>query len=250
VRGHSHAAAACAADTLIYAVCDEYETCLHEERGVARSSIDALSWEVRHFLTWHLERCGAEGLMDLSVSDIDLYMDLRAVKLTRSSLKAVAERFRSLLRHLYRTGHIATDLSPHIIAPLLTPMKGCPQSRSRARSPWSWKARGRTRHRRDHATSRLLANCGLRSGEIRNLRINYIDWWGATLRVRHSNTQACSFLPLMEPMDEAIFAYLRSGRPVTDAREIFVCTRAPYRKLATEDLRAIALDVPSTEVIA
>ena len=110
-----------------------------------------------------------------------------------------------------------------------------------------------------------------------------------------------------------MLAYLRSGRPVTEAREIFIRTRAPYRnldklysvvrrrlrdagvqppgkcgphifrhahavemlraavpqkvigdllghrstgstapylKLATEDLRAIALDVPEMEVLA
>ena len=64
--------------------------------------------------------------MDLSVGDIDRYMDLRALKLTRSSLKSVAERLRSLLHHLYRAGHIATDLSPHIIAPLLYAYEGVP----------------------------------------------------------------------------------------------------------------------------
>ncbi|MER8760520.1 tyrosine-type recombinase/integrase [Mesorhizobium sp. M0976] len=114
-------------------------------------------------------------------------------------------------------------------------------------------------------------------------------------------------------MGEAVLAYLRSGRPTTDAKEIFIRTRAPYRKpgklyslvrrrlrdagvkrpgkcgphifrharavemlrasvpqkvigdllghrltastapylkLATEDLRAIALDVPGAEVLA
>jgi integrase/recombinase XerD len=35
----------------------------------------------------------------------------------------------------------------------------------------------------------------------------------------------------MEPVDEAVLAYLRSGRPMTDAREIFILTRAPYCKL-------------------
>lgn len=35
----------------------------------------------------------------------------------------------------------------------------------------------------------------------------------------------------MDPVGEAILAYLRSGRPATDAREIFIRTRAPYRKL-------------------
>jgi integrase/recombinase XerD len=117
----------------------------------------------------------------------------------------------------------------------------------------------------------------------------------------------------MEPVGDAVLAYLRSGRPRTDSREIFIRTRAPYRqlwilhstvqrrlrdagvkppgkcgphifrharavemlrasvpqkvigdllghrstestapylKLATEDLRAIALDVPGSEVLS
>lgn len=113
-------------------------------------------------------------------------------------------------------------------------MKGCPQSWSGARSPRCWKPRGRTRRRRglrDHAILQILATYGLRAGEIRNLRIEDIDWRTEVIRVRHSKTQACSFLPLMNPAGEAVLAYLRSGRPATDAREIFLRTRAPYRKL-------------------
>ena len=133
------------------------------------------------------------------------------------------------------------------------------------------------------------------------------------MRVRHSKTGACSFLPLLAPVGEALLAYLRHGRPRTDRREVFIRSRAPYRplqnlhseirsrlwaagvkppgkcgphvfrharavellrasvpqkiigdllghrsaestipylKLATEDLRAIALDVPGSEVLA
>ncbi|WP_246707494.1 tyrosine-type recombinase/integrase [Mesorhizobium sp. NZP2077] len=39
------------------------------------------------------------------------------------------------------------------------------------------------------------------------------------IRVPHSKTQACSLLPLKDPVGEAVLAYLRSGRPATDARE-------------------------------
>lgn len=308
--------AACAADALRFTICDEYEAWLLDERGLARRSIDALLWEARHFLVWQLERCGAESLMDLSVGDIDRYMDLRALKLTRSSLKSVAERLRSLLRHLYRAGHIATDLSPHIIAPLLYAYEGVPSILERGQIAAvleSARADKTPAGLRDHAILQLLATYGLRSGEIRNLRIEDIDWRSETIRVRHSKTGACSFLPLMVPAGEAVLAYLRSGRPATAAREIFIRTRAPYRKLeklyslvrrrlcdagikppgkcgphifrharavemlrtsvpqkvigdllghrstastapylklATEDLRAIALDVPGVEVLA
>ncbi|MBZ9851787.1 hypothetical protein LB565_27755 [Mesorhizobium sp. CA14] len=64
-----------------------------------------------------------------------------------------------------------------------------------------------------------------------NLRIEDIDWRAESIRIRNTKTRACSFLPLMVPVGEAMLAYLQTGRPAIDAREIFVRTRAPYRKL-------------------
>jgi len=308
--------AACAADALRFAICNEYETWLREERGLAGASIDAFLWEARHFLAWQLDRSGIEDLKGVTVGDIDSYMDLRGSKLTRSSLKSTAERLRSLLRHLHRTARVAADLSPHIISPRLYAYEGVPSILERdqitvvlASTSMDTTAAGL----RDHAILQLLTTYGLRAGEVRNMRIEDIDWRAEVVRVRHSKTQAYTLLPLMEPVGEAILTYLRSGRPATDAREIFIRTRAPYRKLdklyslvrrrlrdagvnplgkcgphtfrharatellraavpkkvigdllghrstgstdpylklATEDLRAVALDVPGTEVLA
>ncbi|HTD28052.1 MAG TPA: site-specific integrase [Xanthomonadaceae bacterium] len=224
----------CAADAVRFTICDEYETWLREERGLVRPSIVALLWEARHFLAWQLGRCGAESLMELNVGDIDRYMDLRASKLTRKSLKDVAGSLRSLLRYLHRTGRTAIDLSPHVIAPLLYAYEGVPSILERGQiAAVLESARKDTTPvgLRDHAILQLLATYGLRSSEVRNLRLDDIDWRAESIRVRHTKTRACSFLPLMEPVGEAVLAYLRSGRPETDAREIFIRTRAPYRKL-------------------
>jgi integrase/recombinase XerD len=224
----------CAADAVRFTICDEYETWLREERGLVRPSIVALLWEARHFLAWQLGRCGAESLTGLSVGDIDRYMDLRAPKLTRKSLKDVAERLRSLLRYLHRARRTAIDLSPHVIAPLLYAYEGVPSILERGQiAAVLESARKDTTPvgLRDHAILQLLATYGLRSSEVRNLRLDDIDWRAESIRVRHTKTRACSFLPLMEPVGEAVLAYLRSGRPETDAREIFIRTRAPYRKL-------------------
>lgn len=224
----------CAADALRLTICDEYETWLREERGLARPSIVALLWEARHFLAWQLGRSGSEGLMGLSVGDIDRYMDLRAPKLTRRSLKDVAERLRSLLRYLHRTGRTAIDLSPHVIAPLLYAYEGVPSilERSQIAAVLESAMKDKTPvGLRDYAILQLLATYGLRSSEIRNLRLEDIDWRAESICIRHTKTKACSFLPLMTPVGEALLAYLRAGRPATNAREIFIRTRAPYRKL-------------------
>jgi integrase/recombinase XerD len=224
----------CAADAMRFTICGEYETWLHEERGLARPSIVALLWEARHFLAWQLGRCGAESLSDLSVGDIDRYMDLRAPKLTRKSLKDVAERLRSLLRYLHRTGRTAIDLSPHVIAPLLYAYEGVPSILERSQIAAVLESARKDMTPvglRDHAILQLLATYGLRSSEICNLRLDDIGWRAESICIRHTKTRARSFLPLMEPVGEAVLAYLRAGRPTTDAREIFIRTRAPYRKL-------------------
>lgn len=101
---------ACAADALRFTICNEYETWLREERGLAQASIDAFLWEARYFLAWQLDRSGVEGLEGVTVGDIDSYMDLRGSKLTRSSLKSTAERLRSVLRYLHRTARVTADL--------------------------------------------------------------------------------------------------------------------------------------------
>ena len=308
--------ATCAADTLRFAICDEYETWLREERGLAEPSIYALMWEGRNFLAWQLDRCGVDSLMEMSVGDIDRYMDMRSPHQTRKSVKDVAERLRSLLRYLHRTRRTAIDLSPHVIAPLLYAYEGVPSilERDQIAAVLETASKDTTPiGLRDQAILQLLATYGLRSGEIRNLKIEDIDWRTESIRILHTKTRACSYLPLMAPVGEAILTYLRSGRPQTDAREVFVRTRAPdgrlrvlhsavfrrirdagvkppgkcgphifrharavemlrasvpqkvigdmlghrstestapYLKLATEDLRAIALDVPGSEVLS
>jgi len=60
--------------------------------------------EARHFPAWQLDRGGAANLKKLGVRDIDLYMDGRAPGLRRKSLRDYAERLRSVLRYMHRTG--------------------------------------------------------------------------------------------------------------------------------------------------
>jgi integrase/recombinase XerD len=306
----------CAADALRFTICDEYETWLREERGLVQSSIAALMWEARHFLAWLIGRCGVDSLMELSVGEIDQYMDLRAPRLRRKSLKDVAERLRSLLRYLHRTRRTAVDLSPQVVGPLLYAYEGVPSILERSQIAAVLNAARKDTTPvglRDYAILQLLATYGLRSSEIRNLRLEDIHWRTDSILIRHTKTRACSYLPLMGPVGEALLAYLRSGRPQTDSREIFIRTRAPYcrlrmlnsmvmrrlrdagvepvgkcgphifrharavemlrasvpqkvigdllghrstestapyLKLATEDLRAIALNVPESEVLA
>ena len=297
-------------------ICREYEAWLREERGLASASIAALMWEARNFLRWQFDRAGAASLETLSIVDIDLYMDMRAPGLRRKSLADVAERLRSVVRHLHRTGRIPTDLTPHIIGPMLYAYEDVPSTleRSQIAAVLATTQEDRSpRGLRDYAILQLLATYGLREGEICRLRLDDVDWRAESLRICHTKTNAYSYMPLMVTVGEALLDYLRLGRPQVEVREIFVRSCAPYiamtnlygmirgrlaaagvvpagkrgphvfrharavemlrasvpqkiigdvlghrstestntyLKLATDDLRAVALDVPGMEVLS
>ena len=298
------------------AICCEYEAWLREERGLANATIAALMWEAQNFLRWLFERDGAASLRALSVSNLDLYIDMRAPGLRRKSLADVAERLRSVVRYLHSTGRIPIDLTPHVIGPMLYVYEDVPSTLEKdqvaavlAASQEDRSPRGL----RDYAMLQLLAVYGLRQGEVLKLQIDDINWRAESLRVRHTKTKGCSYMPLLAPVGEALLEYLRFGRPQVDRREVFIRSLAPhtgmkslygmvrgrlaaagvtpsgkrgphvfrharavellrasvpqkiigdvlghrsamsadaYLKLATDDLRAVALDVPESEVLA
>ena len=212
-------------------ICREYEAWLREERGLASASIAALMWEARNFLRWQFDRAGAASLETLSIVDIDLYMDMRAPGLRRKSLADVAECLRSVVRHLHRTGRIPTDLTPHIIGPMLYAYEDVPSTleRSQIAAVLATTQEDRSpRGLRDYAILQLLATYGLREGEICRLRLDDVDWRAESLRICHTKTNAYSYMPLMVTVGEALLDYLRLGRPQVEVREIFVRSCAPY----------------------
>jgi integrase/recombinase XerD len=226
--------AASPGEVLCRSMCDEYREGL-EQRGLAKKSIRALMWEARHFLCWYTAERTVDDLAELNIKEIDIYFGMRAAAgLRRRSLKDVAERLRSLMRFLHKTGRVGVDLSPGITGPRLYAYEGIPSALSaeqisavlnsarKDRSPVGY---------RDYAILLLLSTYGLRDGEITRLRLDDIDWHAETLHIRHSKTGAHSTLPLMAEVGEALLNYLRRGRPKSDAREIFIRARAPYRRL-------------------
>jgi integrase/recombinase XerD len=81
--------------------------------------------------------------------------------------------------------------------------------------------------RRDRAILLLLARLGLRAGDIVHLRLSDIDWKGASIQVcgkgrRHTR------LPLAQEVGQAIVAYLKKGRPRTNADTLFIRSLAPF----------------------
>lgn len=219
---------------LQHAICHEYENWMRDERGLADQTIDARLREARRFLVWYCGRSGTDSLRGLTVRDIDLYMDMRTRGLRRISLAASATWLRSLLRFFHLSGRVPTDLSAQVISPMLYAYENVPSILELGQIEMVLEATGRDRSPRglrDHAILLILAVYGLRQGEICNLRLDDIDWRADSLRLRHTKTNACSYIPLLTPVGDALLDYLRLGRPQVECREVFIRSFAPYTRM-------------------
>lgn len=87
---------------------------------------------------------------------------------------------------------------------------------------------------RDHAMLLLLARLGLRSGDVRGLRIGDLDWEHGRLRLVGKSRRE-THLPLPQEVGDAILTYL-AKRPTAPTDHVFVRAPAPHRVLTCAGL--------------
>lgn len=209
---------------------EEFATSMTDLRGLAPETVVERCDEALRFLDWFGE---GKELAVVTIADVDIYMKSRASSLRRASIKGIATRLRSFLRWLHGTGQTARDLSTAVIAPVLYAFESIP-SALRSQDVDKILAMAQQDHTakglRDYAILMLLANYGIRAGEVTRLRLDDVDWRKEVIRIRHTKTGVTSYLPLLPVVGEAILRYLQKSRPKTSFREIFIRTRAPYRR--------------------
>jgi site-specific recombinase XerD len=158
-----------------------------------------------------------------------------AEQLTRvspASGGSIATALRSYLRFRAFEGDRVDHLLPVIASPAHWRLAPLPQSLScteveqlLAAFPPDLPSRHRS-----HAMVRCVVDLGLRSSEVINLALDDIDWAGGTARIAKSKSRRVDVMPLPQATGRAIAAYLRSERPPTANRRIFVRHVAPVDK--------------------
>jgi len=88
---------------------------------------------------------------------------------------------------------------------------------------------------RDHAILLLAARYGMRPSDIRQIHLDNIHWREGCIVFCQSKTSKHLTLPLLPEVSDALIAYLREGRPSTQARNIFVRHKAPFEPFAPTD---------------
>ena len=88
--------------------------------------------------------------------------------------------------------------------------------------------RSSAKGKRDYAILLMACRLGLRAGDIRTLKLDHLRWAESTLEMRQAKTEAPLRLPLTNEIGEALIDYLKSGRPQTTHREVFLKVVPPF----------------------
>ncbi|WP_426117480.1 tyrosine-type recombinase/integrase [Massilia sp. PWRC2] len=89
---------------------------------------------------------------------------------------------------------------------------------------------------RCYALVRCVVDLGLRSSEVIALALDDIDWIAGTVRISKSKSRRVDLLPLPHLTGAAIADYLRSERPRTASRLVFVRHVAPVDEPVAADV--------------
>lgn len=221
----------------------QYDTGLAEFVAVQRegpwqseATCRSARWQITRFLDY-LEQRGVR-LSDVAATDIDAFFEHVAQRWSRISLRTSAKMLRMWFRYCERRRWTRAGLADAILSPRVYRHEGLPLGPT-------WDTVGRMLAEtngeapaalRDHAILLLLSVYGLRSGTVRRLRLDDMDWEHDRIGFVRSKSRRAETAPLEPRVGNAIARYLHDGRPETESRILFLTLRAPHRPLSAGGL--------------
>ena len=215
---------------------EDFIAAQREGRWASESTCHSARWQITQFLDYLEQRSVA--LAAVAANDIDAFFEHMGQRWSRRSLQMSAKMLRVWFGYCERRGWARAGLADAILSPRLYRQEGLPLGPT-------WDVVGRVLAEtgadnpaslRDHAIILLLSVYGLRSGTVRQLRLDDIDWAHDHIRFIHSKSRREETAPLEPRVGNAIARYLREGRPSSETRIVFLTLRAPHRPLSASGL--------------
>lgn len=207
---------------------DDY---MHRVRGLASNTRTQRLRILRPLLR---DLAGSDGVAvpTLSANALRRFIAEQPPRGSSATARALAGALRSYLRFRIGAGDQVSHLLPVIVSPADWRLAPLPQVLSpievarllAAFSPDVPSAR------RDYAMVRCAVDLGLRANEVACLDLDDIDWSAGTIRIGSTKSRRVDVLPLPQATSRAIAAYLRSERPRTAHRRVFIRQVAPVDK--------------------
>jgi site-specific recombinase XerD len=212
---------------------------LRDERGFAAATLHNHARTIRPFLIWLAAQ--PRRLDETTLADISAYLDAQRSHWTRPTIACHVQSLRTFFRYAGHRGRCAADIADMIDAPRLYTLERLPQGPSRHDVHQLIEStRGDTPTAiRDHAILLLHAVYGFRSGEVRGLTLDDVDWQREIIRPPRPKQRRVGEYPLVREVGDAILRYLRHVRPICACRALFLTLKQPYGPLSASGLSAM-----------
>ncbi len=207
---------------------DDYERYCLDKRYLRSSTMRQRLKEITAFLSY-LDARGIGHFRQIQAVDITSFVISRQHFRPRTLARIVTD-IRSFLRYLSLQGILDHDLS-QVLPPIRIPKNDTipsvwnPELVTRLLKSID---RSSGKGKRDYAILILASRLGLRAGDIRTLTLDNLDWEGETLAITQSKTGEPLRLPLTEEIGAALIDYLKSGRPQSEHRQLFLQLNPPF----------------------
>jgi len=206
----------------------DYEQYCKVRLQLRPSTLQSRTTELTIFLDF-LHSRKARTLDQIQALDLSEFVSCRD-HLQRTTVARIVSDVRSFLRFLTMRGILQKDLSVEL------PKIRVPRD---ATIPSVWDQelvvrlleavdRSSAKGKRDYAILLLACRLGLRAGDIRTLKLDQLHWEDSTIEITQSKTGLPLSLPLTNEVGEALIDYLKSGRPQTAHREVFLKVNPPF----------------------
>ena len=231
---------------------EEFADYLRVQKGLSAETLRTRCGHVEDFLQWFFRN--RRSLRQLMIADLDeaIARKGRDDGYARQTIQGYGSNLRTFVRYAEARGWCCQGLAAGIVSPRVYRGESLP------RGPfWNDVQRliattegDRPLDVRDRAVLLLLAVYALRSGEVRSLKLDDVDWDRNLLLIPRSKGRRIESYPLSPTVGEAIVRYLERVRPRSSYREIFLRVEAPIRPLTSAAVssivssRALSLDPP------
>jgi site-specific recombinase XerD len=231
---------------------EPYADYLRMEKGLSEGTIRTRHCYVEDFLGWFFQ--SHNSLRQITIADLDeaIARKGRDDGYARLSVRAYASSLRSFFRYAESRGWCTRGLAALVASPRVYQHENLPVGPS-----WSDVQRliattegFRPKDIRDRAILLLLTVYALRSGEVRALKLEDLDWEKGSLFVPRTKGRKREPYPLSPTVGHAIIRYLKEARPRSPYREVFLTVEAPIQPLRGSSLwtivakRTLSLDPP------
>lgn len=213
----------------------DYEQFAKERRHLRMSSLQERMHGIAVFLDFLRSR-GVMALDRMQADDISAFITSRSGWKPRT-VSHVASDIRLFLQFLFLRDILPRDFSG--VVPTIRVAR-----HDTVPSVWDQELvakllavvdRNSPKGRRDYAILLLAARLGMRSGDIRTLRLDDLNWAAATIEITQAKTDAPLVLPMSEEIGVALIDYLKSSRPSSQHREVFLHLTPPFEPFSEKN---------------